>query len=856
MTGRRERGRDWTKQPTSFVELPVNPLQRLLLRLLSLQLTRPGIVLLVALLTLIPAGLAISGLRVRTAFGELLPENKPSVVELRRVNERLASASTLVVVGESQNTELLKRFVDELTPALRKLPPDLVASVDPGPMAAQRFFEAHKHLYAPLDRIEEIHEQVVGRYDEEVARRMGTSLDLEDEGDEEQARPPIDAATLRQRFDTALEEMRKSSPGQDGYYLGENGHFIAILVRTPLGSMDTRAFELEERVTKLIRSRQYERTDPGFRFAFTGSLITSTEQYRVVTNDLVTVGALGVGLVLAVVFFFFLRLRALIALGVSILMGCAWSLAFARLSVGHLNTATGFLVSIIAGNGINAMVIYMARYLEARRSERMDVPTALRTATVDTHEATLAVVAVAVVSYGALMTTDFRGFRHFGVIGGAGMLLCWVATYAVLPALLVLSEKVSPLGGAPGLRDRLAGLYGRPFAWLAKRRPAPVAAFGFVLGLVGAVCSAAYFLGDPMEYDLRNILNDETEPTSAGKLGGRVNRVAGRLTQSGRAILVDRLDQVLPVVRELERRRDAAPPDKKPFEKVVSVYSLLPSDQDKKLELLREVVDRLGRARKRGMMSDRDWAELEPHIPRQLRPLTIEDLPDLVVRPFQEKNGDKGKILYVSPTNGKSLNDARYLMLWANSFRTIRLPNGELVRGSGDAVVFSDMLLNISEDAPRVAFASLGGTLLVMLLAFRARRAGWVALGTLLLGISWLVGTLFIADVKLNFLNFVAIPIAIGAGADYAINIMKRREIEGDSGVERAFVETGGAVVACSMTTLCGYTALLFSINGAVRSFGLAAAIGELATQLSAMIVLPAALFWWTARTRRAAARS
>ena len=139
----------------------------------------------------------------------------------------------------------------------------------------------------------------------------------------------------------------------------------------------------------------------------------------------------------------------------------------------------------------------------------------------------------------------------------------------------------------------------------------------------------------------------------------------------------------------------------------------------------------------------------------------------------------------------------------------------------------------------------------MILLAFRGRRSGWVALGTLLCGISWLVGSLYFAHIKMNFLNFVAIPIAIGAGADYAINIMKRREIEGDAGVERAFVETGGAVVACSMTTLCGYTALLFSINGAVRSFGLAAAIGELATQISAMVVLPSALFWWAARQRR-----
>lgn len=821
-------------------------LRRSLLTITDIQVRRPWLLLLLALSTLLPSAQLIRGLTLKTAFGELLPDDKPSVIELARVGERLPSASTLTVTAESQDTALLKRFVDEMAPKLRALPPTLVASVDTGPADAQRFFEKNKHLYAPLNEIQDIHDKVIERYDYEVSKQMGTALDLDDD----EAPPALDSKDLGKRFDSAMDDLRKQSPGQDGYYLGENGHLIALFVRTTLRSMDTRAFELEERVSELIRAGNYDKQDPKFSFAYTGNLITSTEQYKVVMDDLLVVGASGVGLVLLVVFLFFLRVRALIALGLSIILGCAWSLAFARLSVGYLNTATGFLVSIIAGNGINAMVIWMARYLEARRDQNQDVPAAVKTATMDTYGATLAVVGVAMVSYGALMTTDFRGFRHFGIIGGAGMFLCWISTYCVLPAIMVLIERVSPLPTELTWRDRLAGLYGRPFAWVAKRFPGPAAAAGISLGVVAAGASALYFLGDPMEYDLHKVQNEETTPTSANKLSTRVNRIAGRLSQGGRAILVDRLDQVKPVVDELVRRRDAAPENRKPFQKVASIYDLLPTDQEKKLVLLREVLDRLERARQRNFLKDDEWKAIEKHIPDKLQAITIADLPDLVARPFEEKNGERGKIIYVSPTTGRSLNDAHYLMEWANSFRTIELPNGEIIRGTGDAVVFSDMLLNISEDAPRVAFTSLGGTLLVILLAFRGRRAGWGALATLLLGVFWLVGVLFALDVKLNFLNFVAIPVAIGAGADYAINIMKRREIEGDAGIERAFIETGGAVVACSMTTLCGYSALMLSINGAVRSFGLAAAIGELSTQISAMVVLPAVLFWLAARQR------
>ena len=50
-----------------------------------------------------------------------------------------------------------------------------------------------------------------------------------------------------------------------------------------------------------------------------------------------------------------------IAIGVSVTFGAT------ELLIGQLNMATGFLFTIVAGNGINAGIIYMARYLELRR---------------------------------------------------------------------------------------------------------------------------------------------------------------------------------------------------------------------------------------------------------------------------------------------------------------------------------------------------------------------------------------------------------------------------------------------------------------------------------------------------------
>jgi hypothetical protein len=394
----------------------------------------------------------------------------------------------------------------------------------------------------------------------------------------------------------------------------------------------------------------------------------------------------------------------------------------------------------------------------------------------------------------------------------------------------------------------MKGYYGYPFAFLARRVPRTIAVFGIASGLLAIGLTARYFAQDPMEYDLGNVRNERLDPTSAGRLGQRVDKVVGRLGQDGRAILTDRVDQVKPLIAELERRRDAVPRADRPFEKVVSVFDLLPRDQEKKIELLSEVEDRLRRGLKNGIVKPDELAKIRKHLPEKLAKIAIDDLPEPIVRPFTEENGTRGTVVYIVPVEGKSIYDAHYLMQWADSFREVKLPNGEVIRGTGDPVIFSDMLLSIGEDAPKAILASFLGTVLVILLAFRGRPSGFMTFAALMLGVVWLIAFLALRQIKLNFLNFVAIPITIGVGADYAINIAKRREIERVEDLYRVLRQTGGAVVLCSLTTQLGYSALMLSINRAVQSFGLAAFVGEVTTVVAAVLVLPAFWFWRQAR--------
>ena len=113
---------------------------------------------------------------------------------------------------------------------------------------------------------------------------------------------------------------------------------------------------------------------------------------------------------------------------------------------------------------------------------------------------------------------------------------------------------------------------------------------------------------------------------------------------------------------------------------------------------------------------------------------------------------------------GSQLNDAHYLMQWADSFRQVELPNGEVVRGSGDPVIWPTCSRG-SNGCTQAMALSVISTLLVVLIAFRARRAGWLALATMFLGMTWLIALLAAAKMHINFLNFVALPITVGVGA-------------------------------------------------------------------------------------------
>ena len=82
----------------------------------------------------------------------------------------------------------------------------------------------------------------------------------------------------------------------------------------------------------------------------------------------------------------------------------------------------------------------------------------------------------------------------------------------------------------------------------------------------------------------------------------------------------------------------------------------------------------------------------------------------------------------------------------------------------------------------------------------------------------------------------------IGIGIEYAVNIVTRARQEGLDHGREVVGSTGGAVVLCSYTTTVGYGSLLLSQNLGIRSFGIAAMLGEITCLVVALFLAPALL--------------
>ncbi len=807
---------------------------------LRVQIDRAWLLSLCLSLSVLGASLLASRLELRTEFSALLPEQSPSVREYRRVAERLPGASKAFIILEGDDNLQLRQLGDRLVERVRTLGPPWVVSAEDGVQSARQFLLPRLLLFADQAKLEHLSEHIKEVGDRKVMQGAGLDLGLDDEAPSTEEQP----AELQELKD--LKAKWDNYP--DGYFQSSNGKALVVVVHTALHSGEIeRSQQALDRLRAVVETEVRNANVSKVRVGYAGDLVTGLSEYGAIRNDLFRVGALGCGLILLVIFLYYMHVRALLALAVAITAGSAWTFAVTQLLIGHLNVATGFLFSIVAGNGINFGIIFLGRYFEELRQGR-SVPESIVVARSTTWKATLTASLAGAAAYSTLWVSEFRGLKHFAVIGAIGMLLCWVATYLFLPSVLMVFHKLVPTRALPpttwspfrqGLR------YETPFVWLVKRFPTAVISLGVVATVVSAIAVVRSIGHDPMEYDMKRLFNQMGQAKDQKRLSTLAREIIGVKNESSMAILCDRRDQIEEMTQALHARWVAAPVDSKPFEAVHSINDFIPADQPSKIPLVETIRSQLARAQSRGLLSGTQWEQVTAYLPTEtLTPFGLYDLPEAIARPFTERDGKRGRVIYIEPTHNADEDNVLYLIQWANSFRRTQLASGETVLGSGRIVIFADMIAAVLKDMPIASILSFIVTAAVVLLTVRNRRDVLLIVGGLVMGVAWLAGLFFAFKLKLNFLNFMALPITFGIGVDYAVNLVQRHRLNPEGGALSALRASGGAVILCSLTTSLGYMALLGSKNQAVHSLGLLAVFGEMCCLLAAVLVIPSIILF------------
>ena len=806
-------------------------------------------------------------LELRPDLLELLPQDSPAFRAFNAQAHRLGGGASLLVIVRSPDPGANERFIDALSAALddgvrrrkeclaacgsstvgaceSRCGRELIGYIESETKEVRAFYRANRWLYATLADLEDADSTL----DRQIAIRAGLVADLEDPPPRSAGGPrsALGMDSFRDRWEAAA-KRRDDFP--TGYFCSHDRSMCGLrVVSTTQGMGDALGDRLLQEVQATVESLGPRRFHPDMQWGYAGDIANAHEEKQSLVSRAYVATMVAGAFILAGIAVYFRSLSALVVIALPALFGVAMAYAFATFAFGYVNTAGLFLGAIILGNGINYPIVLLSRY---REFHALGMPggVARREAVKNAFRAELVGACVAAIAYGALAVTQFRGFRQFGIIGSVGMLVVWLAIVPLVPALVVLLERLQarlPRGRAwqalAPAADGSSGPVMRALAQATERAP-----WLFVLVAGAAVAffgvRAASFLKDPWEYDFSRLGSRETKAHGAGYWSNQAEAVfGGRINVAGVRIVADSVEQV-PALKAQILANDARDPAGTLLENVVTVWDMLPgspSEQRAKLAVLARIRDRLT-PRVLLDVTPNERLELEDlRPPEGLDVLYPTDLPLLVKRRFTERDGRLGAVMYLQ-LKDVILSDGHNALRISHTTDNVHLPDGTVVQTASHSTIYAEMIRSIKRDGPVASAVALSLVLVVVALATSNLEGAVVVLAALLTGVISMLGIASIFDLRLHYISFIAIPITLGIGCEYPFNVFDRvRLLSGD--VSAAVRRTGGAVALCSYTTIVGYGSLLMSDFQALETFGRLAVVGEVACSFGALLLVPSLL--------------
>jgi predicted RND superfamily exporter protein len=779
--------------------------------LVGLLVARPALSLVVLLAATAGAGSWGAGIEIRSDMEDLFPEDTPAVVRARAARDMLRTASSVKILMGGAGRETNRAAAAMLAERL-KAHPELIDSVEY--RRGVEFFEQNALMYLPMEEVERLHDGVRDAIKRAVKEKLDLGLD-----DDEPPASPGDGTTareaeVRERLPD-IEALKREHGGEDlrEFYESPDGEVISVKAYPTFKPADTaRTEEMMKRVQADVDAVQAQY--PTLEVTFEGDyaqLSAAVDQIRI---DLVRSSTVALAVIAAILAITFRRVRAVILIVVPLVAGLAWTMAFARLTIGHLNLITAFIIAILTGLGIDFAVHGVSRVDELIR-KGVALNEALEEGLAHLGRPMVAATATTMSTFLALTVFEFRGFAQFGFIAAAGVALCLCAVYLVVPPLMMV------LGGPKPRPDSDDG------AGRARDVRGP-ARLVIALAVVATIAGALGLPRVVFDGDMRKMRPPTTKQVS--ELREKYSKEAETRPASPALIITENLAQTEKVYRHMKDRVETEPF----LQDVLSIFTFVPEAQPEKLKLVDKTRKRLDR--KYRILEGEDKADADRLRP-YLDPETfgINDLPEWVRLKFTTVDGSLGRYVLLYPKGPKS--DARHVLKIRDAYGTVEV-DGRTYHATASWMITGEAFDIVRREGPWAVGLAALVVLILLFVDMRRPERVFASYVPLLMGFLLFVGLLGWFEVELNLFNIIVLPSTLGIGVDTAIHLSHR--IETDGAVRPALRSTGVAAGVAAVTTAVGFASLLVVASEGLRSIGIVAVVGILTVYTLTVLLISA----------------
>jgi uncharacterized protein len=557
-----------------------------------------------------------------------------------------------------------------------------------------------------------------------------------------------------------------------------------------------------------------------------GAYRHTVEDVESIASDLRWTAMVSLVLVFGLIGFAFRDARAVVMIFGPLFVSNLWTLGFAAVAVGTLNTFTSFFMAVLIGLGVDFSIHLYSRYQEFRE-EGEDVHAAIIAAWDRTGPPCVAAALTSSAGFCALWMADFIAFQELGTLLAGGVLLCLTGVLVVLPLFILWREGV----GAVPIRVRESET-ADSFLGIRGRRQYPTYKLAPTILLLAGIISVAAASTLPkieFEYDLSEL---RANGLSWDDLTDR-QRVLAEDSYPPAVIMYGDADTLAADHTRLTKAIDAGLIPE--LSRVLSIHSVLPTDQTARLTVLSELGE---------LARHENFAYLPPPVRDNLSRLragnveaiTSDELPP-GLRHLLGAADDRHWMMVFPSGNMWDLRETQKVYDVVETW----VPDQA---AAGQYLALSVLYQLVQDDASRIVLCALIAVFIITAFHMRSYRRAIGATAALVAGLCWAGAGLALFRVKLSMVNFVGIPILMGIGIDVVIHLLHRMSEEGPGKVLRALSTTGTAAALSAATTILSFASLSAASNHGVRSLGLMIVLGLSLVTLAAFTAVP--LGWMT----------